>query len=127
MAIEDKLGIARRKLLELKSDVAVLRLRLAMKRFDEVLHPRWPAGTPDSQGGEFRPAEGQRVATVTRNGMTIVGGWNEGNRATCTGMFDLDLALCEAGAPSSCEKAAIDRFGACMTDMAIPRLGFGGR
>ena len=59
--------------------------------------------------------------------MTIMGGWNEGNRAMCVAMFDFDLALCADGAPIACDDAAITRYNACMTDMPIPRLGFGGR
>jgi hypothetical protein len=130
--VEANLGIIRRKLVEFKVDIALLRLRLETKRlFDEVDHPRWPAGTPNSRGGEFRPKDADkeptgRLATVTRNGMTIMGGWNEGNRSMCGPMFDIDLDIC-LGGPIGCDDVAIRRFDACMRDMSIPKLGYGGR
>jgi len=130
--IEAHLGLIRRGLVEAKFDIALLRLRLEIKRvFDEAEHPRWPAGTSSSRGGEFRPKDpdkepARRLATVTRNGMTLVGGWNEGNRSICGPMFDIDLEIC-LGGPTGCDDVAIRRFDACMRDISIPKLGYGGR
>ncbi len=44
-------------LLALKSDIAAVRLRLALKRFNPD-QPRWPAGQSD--GGQWRPAGWKR-------------------------------------------------------------------
>jgi len=44
--------------------------------FDEAKHPRWPSGAPDSQGGQFAPADeaGAPVIPVTSRGIGDNGG-----------------------------------------------------
>ena len=70
--VEAHVGLIRRKLAEFKVDLAFLRLQLEAKRlFNATDHPRWPAGTSNARGGEFRPKEGNkqpagRLATMTR-------------------------------------------------------------
>lgn len=80
---EGTLGITRRKLLELRSEMAAIRLRLALRAFDPN-QPRWPAGRTD--GGQWRPA--------SRGNATRVAAFEEGRRMQCDLQRELDEELC---------------------------------
>lgn len=41
---------------------------LLKEEWDSAKHPRWPAGSPDSQGGEFAPADGDSSETSLDDG-----------------------------------------------------------
>jgi len=52
--------------------------RIAPRFFDPDKHPRWPAGSPDSTGGEFRPAEGDEAPDpASESAQTAAGTLNE--------------------------------------------------
>ena len=115
-----KFGMTQRKLDELRSEVAVLRMRLAIKRFDEALHPRWPGGTPDSRGGEFRPKTSDDERQVQR-----VASFDEANRVKCDAMHIKDAELCGMQLSKWCWDSAYERYNNCMRGMYIPDLKVG--
>ena len=57
----DQLQIAIERLLDLKADIAILRLKLALKKYNPT-QPRWPAGRSD--GGQWRQVDSNEVAQV---------------------------------------------------------------
>jgi hypothetical protein len=49
-------------------------LRATKAAVDDPIHPGWPARTPDSKGGQFRPKDGETVVAANTPGM----GHNQG-------------------------------------------------
>lgn len=120
--IDAEFGITRQKLADLKSEIAILQLRLALKNFNPDLHPRWPGGTSDSRGGEFRPAGSADTAERSR-----VAGFNEDNREKCDAMRAKDEELCAMQLGNWCWDSAFERHLNCMRGVYIPPLKVGTR
>lgn len=119
---ENSLGLTRQRLAELKSDAALLRLRLALKSFEEALHPRWPAGASDSRGGEFRRGGSQNPRQQSR-----VASFDENNREKCDAMRLRDETLCATQLSNWCWDSAFERHLNCMRGAYIPPLKVGMR
>ena len=58
---ETSLLTALAAMLRATASLAELASVLERARTDDPVHPGWPAGAPDSQGGEFRPKDGDDV------------------------------------------------------------------
>lgn len=113
---EGTLGLTRRKLLELRSEMAAIRLRLALRAFDPN-QPRWPAGRTD--GGQWRQA--------SRGNATRVAAFEEGRRMQCDLQRELDEELCAMQLDSWCWDSAAERWNNCMRGVYIPPLKVGKR
>lgn len=114
--VERMLGLGRHQLLELRSEMAALRLRLALRAFDRN-QPRWPAGRPE--GGRWRPAGGGQAK--------LVAAFDEGRRMQCDAQRALDEELCAMQFGSWCWDSAAERWNNCMRGMYIPPLKVGKR
>ncbi len=49
------------------ADFEGLPVQLLAKTWESDDHPRWPAGTPDNQGGQFAPKNGETGQGTSRN------------------------------------------------------------
>lgn len=116
MTIGDALGeiaLAKEKLLELKTDLAVLWMRLALKRFDPQ-QPRWPAGT--TIGGQWRPTGGTTGDEAV--------GYDPSRRMECEAQRMLDQELCRMARSATCWEVSDERYNNCMRGAYIPPLRF---
>jgi hypothetical protein len=128
--IDEQLSLAAGKLADLKADVALLQLGLALKKFDPN-EPRWVRGTPGGWGGRWRrvgdtAAEGEtapaQVATFTR-----IGVYDESKMPGCLEQMALDEAVCRRFGRDRCWQMMNERYHNCMKNLYIPPLGWGGR
>ena len=110
---DDKLAIARSKLAELRQDIAIIQLRLAIRAFGPD-HPRWPAGGSD--GGRWRPAGGAGAHEAA---------YNPTNESRCNMQMRLDEELCRTVRSRECWSMVMERWDACMRDAHIPALRVG--
>jgi hypothetical protein len=106
-----KLSLTLAKIASLKSDLALLKLKLAVRAGYDPDQPRWPQGT--SVGGQWSPAGGS-----TR----VAGKWNEANRVMCELQRERDEELCRMSRGSLCWDLSTTRYAACMKDDFIPTL-----
>lgn len=109
----DNIAIARRKLDELRFQVAVIRLQLALRAFNPN-QPRWPAGRPD--GGQWRPAGGSEHREAS---------YNPANETRCNVQKLLDEEICRAVRSRECWSMVMERWDACMRDVYLPPLRVG--
>lgn len=96
------------KLNELRYELSIIQLRLALRAFDPN-QPRWPAGRSD--GGRWRPASDRREAS-----------YNPSNEARCNMQKLLDEELCRT---VRSKEMVMERWDACMKDVYIPPLRVG--
>ena len=69
--------------------LATMALALGKASPDDPVHPGWPAGAPDSQGGRFRPKDG--------DGVDVAGDvWVRPRRRSGSGSGARDKALSDA-------------------------------
>lgn len=108
---QTKLSLTLAKIASLKSDLAHLKLRLAIRAGYDPDQARWPQGT--SEGGRWRAVGG-----VTK----VAGKWNEDNLAMCWLQQSRDEALCRITQSPLCWDLSVRRFAACMKDDFIPTL-----
>jgi len=64
MQKDDEIWMARSKLAELRYDIALIQLRLALRAYNPQ-QPRWPAGQSD--GGQWRPTNAPHVRDAAYN------------------------------------------------------------
>jgi len=110
MRQDTKLGLALAKIASLKSDLAHLKLKLAVRGYSPE-QPRWPQGT--TVGGQWRPAGGSTK---------VAGKWNEANSVSCELQRERDEELCRMSRSSLCWKLSTTRYAACMKDEFIPPM-----
>ena len=96
------------KLVELRDDLALLRLHLALRAFDPN-QPRWPAGQSD--GGQWRPT-----------GIQVAGKRDQWREAMCEGQYDRDSDPCRMRGRRLCSETAMQRRAACIAGDYIPQL-----
>lgn len=113
MSGHDDIAIARSKLDELRHEVAIIRLRLALRAFNPS-QPRWPAGRSD--GGQWRPAGASERREAA---------YNPANEARCNVQKLLDEELCRTVRSRECWGMVMERWDACMRDVYIPPLRVG--
>jgi hypothetical protein len=118
--LDTTFGLTRQRIAALRSDAALLQLRLAIKDFDEALHPRWPGGTQGSRGGEFRPRDSSGAAERSH-----VASFDEANREKCDAMRMKDEELCATQLSKWCWDSAFERHLNCMRGVYIPPLKVG--
>jgi hypothetical protein len=112
-------------------------------------HPRWPAGAPDSQGGEFVPKGSTEIARlhsnalsgdgseVQENGdflMPVAANVNEARgrapsrkrEAECQAQMDSDMYVCgslrDKRERAICRASANERYSACLRGKPLPPL-----
>lgn len=83
---------------------------------DDPEHPEWPAGSPDGQGGKFRPKNGNAV--VAANRMSPV------EEADCMSQYERDSFICRLVRTRLCWEQAADRLAACLSGRQLPPLNF---
>lgn len=111
--IEALTGLTRARLAELRMDVALLQLRMALKRFNPN-QPRWPTGRPD--GGQWRPASDTSIANI---------GYDPSLIPICDAQRALDYELCRMAKSRNCWISADLRHDNCMRNAYIPPLEVG--
>ena len=113
MAKYDPLGEAGSILLNLRSEIAAVRIRMALKKFNPD-QPRWPAGQSD--GGQWRPEDGMQLGQV---------GYDPSREAMCEEQRQLDHELCRMARTSKCWESADFRYNNCVRNAYIPPLEVG--
>ena len=83
---------------------------------DDPQHPGWPAGSPDSKGGEFRPKDGS--ANITTAALSRM------SEAEREAQDEKDLAICRRARLDACYGQAMARYSACTSGHQIPPLNF---
>ena len=96
---------------------------------DDTLHPGWPAGTPDGQGGKFRPKDGAgsddgNRDTGNRQAPFSVAARGGGNQAECDEQRRQDEFICRLVRTPLCWAQAMERYAACIAGRPIPPLNF---
>ena len=99
---------------EIKVDIALLRLRLALRNYNP-LQPRWPAGRPE--GGQWRPSGGE---TAQAEGI-----YDPSRAGICDLQLERDHDLCRMAKTPRCWESADIRHANCMRNVYIPRLEVG--
>jgi hypothetical protein len=102
------------KIAEIKADLALLRLRLALRAYDPD-QPRWPAGQPD--GGQWRPGDGNSGPNNR-----VAGRIKPGRQALCDEQMASDSDACRATQSQLCWSLVLPRYNACLRDEYIPPL-----
>lgn len=119
--------------------------------WDPDEHPRWPAGTPDSQGGQFAPKSNSSAATQTQTPMLSTprkeiadskfpapatanteGLINIKDRKRseeeCERLLDSDMYVCgslrDKRERAVCRSSAMARYAACLRGEPLPPLAF---
>ncbi|MBI4920356.1 MAG: hypothetical protein HY834_01280 [Devosia nanyangense] len=114
-SISEVLGSAKEMILQLKADVAILQLRLALKKFDPN-QPRWPKGV--HEGGQWKPVGGTLVAQQE-------GIYDPSRMPMCLAQMEADEELCRMAKSSRCWESSQIRYNNCMKNVYIPRLEVG--
>ena len=119
-------GLTIAKIAELKADLALLQLRLALKEFNPA-EPRWPAGT--RVGGRWRredeAAPGPQPNAVIVDVATREGVYSGRRMSKCRTQLDLDQEICRAVQSINCWNMSDIRFNNCMRNVYIPPLEVG--
>lgn len=113
--LSEVLGLAKEKILQLKADVAILQLRLALKKFDPN-QPRWPKGV--HEGGQWRPANGTLVAQQE-------GIYDPSRMSMCLAQQVADEEPCRMVKSAKCWKSSQVRYDNCMKNVYLPPLEVG--
>jgi hypothetical protein len=109
------LDLAAEQLAAIRAEVALLRLRLALKKFNPS-QPRWPSGRPD--GGQWRPSSAEGA-------LKIAGTYDAARAPICLAQQRLDHELCRMAKSYRCWQSADLRYNNCMRDTYIPPLEVG--
>jgi hypothetical protein len=116
------------KIAEMKTNLALVRLRLALRAYDPD-QPRWPAGQSD--GGQWRSENGaesaitfdqrpQQVQSTLR--VAAEGIYDPGREPQCSAQLILDEELCRTVRSSRCWQSSRERYDNCMRGVYIPPL-----
>jgi hypothetical protein len=84
---------------------------------DDAEHPGWPAGSPDGQGGKFRPKD---------NGATVLAGRRISPELLeeCEEQYKRDLFQCRMVGLPECYQQALLRRTNCERGLQIPPLNY---
>ena len=104
------------KISELKADVAILQLRVALKRFNPS-QPRWPASVP--VGGQWRPSDGSTLEAA-QPGM-----YDYSKEQECLAQRLRDEVLCGMVKSRPCWNSMWERYVNCLHNVYIPPLQAG--
>lgn len=109
--------------------IRIAELKLRKASADDPEHPGWPAGTPEDQGGKFRPKDSENADNENRAGAgrqppIIVAARSKRNQAECDEQLRLDEFICRSVRTPLCWAQAMERYAACLAGRPIPPLNF---
>ena len=97
---------------------------LLKRTWDPEKHPKWPAGTPDSQGGRFAPT-GNGATTNERNPARR-GRPGRKSEEECERQYNADNYVCgtldNKRDRGICRASATERYSACLRGKLMPPL-----
>ena len=107
---------------ELKVDMALIRLRLALRSFNPD-EPRWPAG--QINGGQWRATDGMGHAQPPASTAGLEGAYDPGRMSMCLVQQLKDEELCRMVRSDRCWESSQMRYNNCMRNVYIPPLEIG--